>query len=189
MKLVKGDILEFKGAETYEAQEGARAIYKGHYTNAHGDEYITIEWIRDELSNEQQDGNYYEYMFKKVEEIFTQKEDRIFEENKKVMKIEFKEGVQRVIELLRQHDEDFKADMRQDIANIARAGEEDAIDEIEDIIESVRISTHYTNKAIEHLEKVTTLRGVFNALENTVFEEEEAPVLRAFFNVDGMDIA
>ena len=80
MKLVKGDILEFKGAKTYEAQKGAKAIYKEHFKGHSGEEYIRIEWIRDELSGEQQDGGYYESQFKKVKDISIKKKVRIFKE-------------------------------------------------------------------------------------------------------------
>lgn len=68
MVLKKGDILEFKGAENYYAEKGAKAIYIEHYQGFGDEEYIRVEWIRDELSNEQEDGGYYEYMFEKVEE-------------------------------------------------------------------------------------------------------------------------
>ena len=69
MKLVKGDILEFEGAKTYSAIKGAKAIFKGYSKGSSGEEYITIEWIRDGFSGKQEDGAYYEYMFKKVEEV------------------------------------------------------------------------------------------------------------------------
>ena len=69
MKLVKGDILEFKGAGIYAAVKGAKAIYQNHTKGSSGEEYINVEWIRDGFSGKQEDGAYYEYMFEKVEEV------------------------------------------------------------------------------------------------------------------------
>jgi hypothetical protein len=68
MKFKKGDILEFKGAEDYEAQEGATAVFQEYYIGVGDEEYIMVEWIRDELSGNQDNGGYYEYQFEKVEE-------------------------------------------------------------------------------------------------------------------------
>ena len=191
MKLVKGDILEFEGAKTYGAIKGARAIFKEYTKSYNGEELINVEWIRDGFSGDQNDGNYYEYMFKKVEEVSTQKEDRIFEENKKVMKIDFKESVQRVIDLLVDFNEDFEADMLHDIKYLAINAdreEDNMIEQIEEIIESIRTNKRYTEEAIERLGKARTLSNIFLALRNTGFEEDEASVLKAFLGVDSVTI-
>jgi len=68
MVLKKGDILKFMGGQSYDAEKGAKAIYIEHYQGFGDEEYIRVEWIRDELSNGQEDGGYYEYMFEKIEE-------------------------------------------------------------------------------------------------------------------------
>ena len=62
MNFKKGDILEFDGKGIFSAKKGAKAICKGYCKT-----FITVEWIRDELSNEQRDGGYYEYHFTKTE--------------------------------------------------------------------------------------------------------------------------
>lgn len=188
MKLVKGDILKFKGAETYAAAKGAKAIFKGYKKGHSGEEYINVEWIRDGFSGNQEDGAYYEYMFEKIEEVSPQKEDRIFEENKKVMKIDFKEGVQRVIELLEQFNIDFEKDMLRDIKVIADREEEDAFEDIEEIIDSIKINKRYVEEAIDKLKNADRLVEVLKAMRNTVFEEEEATVLKAFLGVDSVTI-
>jgi len=63
-----GDLLVFDGCGCFEAKEGATAICKGFKTSEWGDEFIIVEWIRNELSGEQQDGGYEEMQFKKVDE-------------------------------------------------------------------------------------------------------------------------
>jgi hypothetical protein len=73
MKFKEGDILEFKGAENYEAQEGATAVFQGYYIGAGDEEYVRVEWVRDDLSGSQDDGGYFEYQFEKVEEEVFQK--------------------------------------------------------------------------------------------------------------------
>ena len=188
MKLVKGDILEFDGNGPYAAVKGAKAIFKEYTKGYSGEEYVKVEWIRDGLSGNQEDGDYYESQFTKVEEVSTQKENRIFEENKKVMKIDFKKSVQRVVDLLEQHRVDFEKDMLQDIKIIASREEEDAIDEIGDIIESIQINKRYVEEAIDKLKNADRLVEVLKAMRNTVFEEDEATVLKAFFDVDSVTI-
>ena len=87
----------------------SKAIFKGIVEETEG-ELIKVEWIRDGLDNKQNNGGYFISDFVKVEEVSTQKEDRIFEEIKKekVMKFNFKEGKQRVIDMLENHIENFK---------------------------------------------------------------------------------
>jgi hypothetical protein len=68
MKFKEGDILEFDGIGYYLAKKGATAVCRGYEIDDEGEEFIQIEWIRNELSDEQSDGGYYESQFKKVEE-------------------------------------------------------------------------------------------------------------------------
>ena len=91
MKFKKGDILEFKGVETYAAKKGAKAICIGN------DDYLQVEWIRNGDDNDQGNGGYYTEWFIKVGEVSTQKEDRILKENKKVMKFDFEKGKEQLI--------------------------------------------------------------------------------------------
>lgn len=189
MKLKIGDILMFQGGKSYAAELGARAIYKGTKTE-HGEEYIQVEWIRDGKDHGQQDGGYDESQFTKVEEVSTQKEVRIFEEIKKekVMKVDFKAGTQRVIDMLVDFSEGFEKDMLQDIKIIVNREEEDAVDQIEEIIESIRTNKRYVEEAIDKLKHADRLVEVLKAMRNTVFEEEEATVLKVFFGVDSVTI-
>jgi len=68
MKFKEGDILEFDGIGYYLAKKGATAVCRGYEIDDEGEEFIQIEWNRNELSDEQSDGGYYESQFKKVEE-------------------------------------------------------------------------------------------------------------------------
>jgi len=90
MKFKEGDILEYDGKYGCAAKKGATAIFKESYTyNLGGDIHhqVIVEWIRDGLDNDQMDGSYNSKYFTKIGEVSQQKEDRIFEENKKDMKI------------------------------------------------------------------------------------------------------
>jgi hypothetical protein len=83
MKFKKGDILEFDGIGRYAAKKGATAICKGYEIDEDGESFIQVQWIRNELSEGQDDGGYYESQFTKVGEVSTQEEDRILDEIKK----------------------------------------------------------------------------------------------------------
>jgi hypothetical protein len=68
MKFKEGDILEFDGIGRWSAKKGATATCKGYEIDDEGEEFIIVEWIRNELSGTQNNGGYYESQFKKVEE-------------------------------------------------------------------------------------------------------------------------
>lgn len=184
MKFKEGDILEFIGVETYSAKKGARAICKGN------NGYLQVEWIRDGLDNDQANGGYHSDWFIKVGESETQKEDRIFEENKKekVMRFNFEEGKQRVIKMLEEHIVDFKTDMLQDIKGVLNEDREDAIDQIEDIIETIRINTEHCFKAIGKVKIAKSIAKVLDAMENTCYEEMEETVLNELFGLENITI-
>lgn len=189
MKLVEGDILEFDGKGPYAAVKGAKAIFKGYKKGHNGEEYIKVEWIRDGLSGNQEDGGYHESQFTKVEEVSTQKQVRIFEEiKKKVMNVNFKEGKERVIRRLVDFMEDFEKDMLQDIKIIINRDNEDATGDIEDIIECIRDHQNNTQLAIDKVTNANSLFEILKAMENTVFEEDEATILQAFLGVDSVTI-
>ena len=180
MKFKVGDILEFKGVPTYAAKKGATAICTGD------NGYAQIEWIRNELSGDQADGGYHPAWFIKIGEVSIQKEDRIFEENKKVMKYNFKEGKQRVIKMLEEHIFDFKTDMSQDIKTIINEGREDAIEQVEDIIESIRMNTNYCEIAINKVKQSSTVVEILDAMESTAYEEMEETVLTELFGLESV---
>jgi hypothetical protein len=66
MKFKEGDLLEFDGAGCVSAQPKATAICKGYKNGEDGEEYIVVEWIRNNLLGGQHDGCYYETSFKKI---------------------------------------------------------------------------------------------------------------------------
>jgi hypothetical protein len=182
MKFKKGDIVEFQGAATYAAKKGARAVC---VENEFGD-YLKVEWIRDGLDNGQKDGGYSEAWFTKVEEVSQQKEDRIFEEIKKekVMKFNFKEGKQRVIDMLEGHIEDFEFDMLQDIKMSIQDIDDDTVDQIEDIIKTIKTNTNHCMKAIEKVQNSSTVAEILLSMELTCYEGMEETVLAYLFGLE-----
>lgn len=68
MKFERGEVIELKGAETYNAKKGDKAICKGYFLY-NEEEFIDIEWVRDGDSDGQLNGGYYESMFIKSEEV------------------------------------------------------------------------------------------------------------------------
>lgn len=189
MKLVKGDILEFNGEYNYAAKKGARAIYMGHVQGYNGEEYITVEWIRNELSDDQQDGNYFESQFTKVEEVSTQKEVRIFEENKKKdMKFNFVEGKERVVAMINENLESLEDVLLHDIRIIAGEGGPSALEDIESLIESIRHNKNLCETAIKRVKAAGSIQGVLKAMEYTSFEDMEETVLGELFGLNSLTI-
>jgi hypothetical protein len=180
-----GDILEFvyTNKRMYSAQVGAKAIFKGIVEETEG-ELIKVEWIRDGLDNKQNNGGYFISDFVKVEEVSTQKEDRIFEENKKVMKFNFEEGKQRVIAMMLERADDFTHDMFQDIRSVINEDREETLDQIEEIIESIRYTKRNIENATERVKSAITIQEVLEAMNDTMFEDMEETVLGELFGVD-----
>jgi len=188
MKFKEGDILEFQGAATYAAKKGATAIVEEYYTGWNDEEWLKVKWIRDELSGDQEDGGYFENHFTKVEEVSTQKEDRIFEEIKKekVMKFNFKEGKQRVIDMLEEHIADFEFDMLQDVKMSIQDIDENTVDQIEDIIKTIKTNTNHCMKAIEKVQNSSTVAEILTSMESTCYEEMEETVLTELFGLSSI---
>jgi hypothetical protein len=186
MKFKEGDVLVFVNTDRrkYSAQAGAKAIFKGIVEET-DDELITVEWIRDGLDNKQDDGGYFVIDFKKVEEEVTQKEDRIFEENKKkVMKFNFEEGKQRVIAMMSERIDDFTHDMFQDIRSVINEDRDETLSQIEEIIESIRFTKRNIENATEQVKSATSIQEILEAMNDTMFEGMEETVLGELFNVD-----
>jgi ribosomal protein S8 len=182
------DVLEFEGGKTYAAQKGATGICKGHFIG-HGDvEYVDIEWIRDGLDNNQMNGGYLESQFTKVEEKVSQKEDRIFEEKKdmKNLKYNFEEGKQRVINMLNEHTDDFTHDMLQDIRMIINQDQDEKVEQIEDIIQTIRNNTHFVEEAIEKVNKSKTIIDILTSMKYSCYEEMEETVLNELFGLNSI---
>jgi hypothetical protein len=188
MKFKKGDIVEFEGAATYSAKKGATAIVEEYYTGWNDEEWLKVKWIRDELSGDQEDGGYFENHFTKVEEVSQQKEDRIFEEIKKekVMKFNFNEGKQRVIDMLEGHIEDFEFDMLQDVKISIQDIDENTVDQIEDIIKTIKTNTNNCMKAIEKVQNSSTVAEILTSMELTCYEGMEETVLAELFGLESI---
>ena len=167
--LKKGDILEFSGAKTYAAEKGAKAIFKG----SEGD-WIDVEWIRDELSGKQMDGCYSSSMFKKVEEVSEQKEDRILIENEKDMKFDFEKGKILLMEY-------FQSDLeRSEIYTLQIIKESNDLGDIEMEID---VFNHFKNgieRTITKINQSKTLSDIFKVLIDTDLEDDDETVLSFF---------
>lgn len=99
------------------------------------------------------------------------------------LRFNFTEGKQRVIKMLEEHINDFTHDMLQDIRMIVNEDRDETIDQIEDIIESIRMNTNYCEKAIEKVEQASTIAEVLKAMYMTVYEEMEVTVLNELFGL------
>jgi hypothetical protein len=173
MKFKEGDILEFDGKGAYAAKEGATAICRG-YNVIDSIEYIQVEWIRNELSKEQENGGYSESQFKKVETKIKEK----------AMEFNFEEGKQRIIKLLENHIEDFTHDMMQDIRGVINGDREEVLDQIEDIIKTIRTNNRLIELAIEKLQAASSVFEVLEAVEDTIFEDMEMEILTELFGLE-----
>lgn len=175
MKLKKGDILEFDPDRSiYSAQKGAKAIFQ-HYTKSRdGDDYVSVKWIRDELSGSQQDGEYFECMFIKAEEVSSQKEDRIFEENKKVMKFDFENGKKLLVDYFNYEIERAEQYSLEYIRGL------DDMDDIESEVKSFRYAKREHDERIENIERATTLVEILKCLIDTALEDDDETVLYFF---------
>jgi hypothetical protein len=168
MKFKKGDILEFKGVPTYAAKKGAKAICVSN-----GD-YVYVEWIRNGDDNDQGNGGYEESWFTKVEEVSTQKEDRILEENKKVMKFDLEKGKQGLVEYF---ETEFE---RASIYSLEYIKGFDDMDDVEREARSFRAFKEENNKVIGKIERASSLSSVFEALVDTILEDDDETILSFF---------
>jgi len=104
----------------------------------------------------------------------------------KNLKFNFEEGKTRVIVMLEEHIFDFKTDMSQDIKMIINEGKEDAIEQVEEIIESIRTNTNYCEAAIKKIKQASTVAEILKAMYMTAFEEMEETVLTELFGLEGI---
>jgi len=168
MKFEKGDILEFKGVETYAAKKGAKAICVGN------DDYLQVEWIRNGDDNDQINGGYHADWFTKVEEVSEQKEDRILKENKKVMKFDLEKGKQGLLEYFQG---DFDRAVEYSIEYIKSC---DSMDDIENEVASFHVFEKEHNKIKDRIERASTLSLIFSALDDTAMEDDDETILSFF---------
>ena len=175
MKLKKGDILEFDPDRSiYAAQKGAKAIFQRYEKSREGDDYVSVKWIRDELSGGQFDGEYLECQFIKVEEVFSQKEDRIFEENKKVMKFDFENGKKLLVEYFNCEIERVEQYSLEYIRGL------DDMDDIESEVDSFRYSKREHDERVRNIELSNTLSQVFKALIDSCLEDDDDTIMSFF---------
>jgi len=88
--------------------------------------------------------------------------------------------------MLEEHIFDFKTDMSQDIKTIINEGREDAIEQVEDIIESIRFNTNYCETAINKVKQASTVVEILDAMESTAYEEMEETVLTELFGLESV---
>jgi predicted DNA-binding antitoxin AbrB/MazE fold protein len=172
------DVVELKDNNAMGAKKGATA----KIIMVDGND-IGVIWL-DDLSFGQRNGLYNSERFTKIKEEASQKEDRIFEENKKVMKFNFEEGKQRVIAIMSERVDDFTHDMLQDIRSVINEDRDETLDQIEEIIESIRFTKREVESATELVKSATSIQRVLEAMEETMFEGMEETVLGELFNVD-----
>jgi predicted SnoaL-like aldol condensation-catalyzing enzyme len=177
MKLKKGDILRFMGDFRYSAKKGATSIYQGTtYIDQDGGELISVEWVRDGKDDGQKDGDYYLYMFEKVEDVSTQEEDRILDEIKKekVMKFDLEKGKEGLVEYFQG---DFDRATEYSLEYIKSC---DDMDLVELEVKSFRAFKEEHNKMIGRIEYATTLSQIFSALDDTALEDDDETILSFF---------
>jgi hypothetical protein len=168
MKFKKGDILEFIGVPTYAAKKGAKAICIS------SDDYLHVEWIRNGDDNDQGNGGYCSEWFIKVEDVSTQEEDRILEENKKVMKFDFEKGKQGLVEY-------FNGDLDRAIEySLEFIKSCSNMDDIANEVESFQSFKEEHYKMVGKIKRASTLALVFSALEDTSLEDDDETILSFF---------
>ena len=168
MKFKEGDILEFKGVKNYAAKKGAKAICVSN------DNYLYVEWIRNGDDNDQCNGGYHEEWFTKVEEVSTQEENRIFEENKKVMKFDFEKGKQQLLEWM---DNEFDCSYGYSLQYIKELS---TIADVQNEVESFRRFEESWVGKTAAVNRATTMREIFEALKDTAIEDDDNFIIELF---------
>ena len=102
------------------------------------------------------------------------------------MKFNFKEGKQRVIDMLENHIENFEFDMLQDIRIVINEDREEKVDTIEDIIKTIKTNTNHCMKAIEKVQNSSTVAEILTSMELTCYEEMEETVLTELFGLESI---
>lgn len=168
MAFKKGDILEFKGVQNYSALQGAKAICVGN------DDYLQVEWIRNGDDNDQCNGGYHSEWFTKVGEVSSQGENRIFEENKKVMKFDFERGKEQLLEWM---DNEFDCTYGTSLQHIKELS---TIADIQDEVESFRRFEESWVGKTAAVNRATTMREIFEVLKDTAIEDDDNFIIELF---------
>ena len=170
MKFKVGDVLEFRGIPTYAAKKGAKAVCIGN------DDYLQVEWIRNGDDNGQMNGGYHESWFLKVGEVSPQEEDRILSEIKKekVMKFDLEKGKEGLVEY-------FEAEFeRASIYSLEYIKDCDDMDDVESETRSFRAFKEENNRVIGKIKCASALSSVFEALVDTILEDDDETILSFF---------
>jgi hypothetical protein len=164
------DIVEFNNKfGTYAANDGARAIVTDF-----NEDYLSVKWIRNGEDNGQDDGEYFYNLFKKVEEVSTQKEDRILSENEKDMKFDFEKGKILLMEY-------FQSDIERGERYTLDAIKE--LDDIGDMKMEIDVFNHFKDgveRTIIKINQSKTLSDIFRVLSDTDLEDNDETVLSFF---------
>ena len=164
------DIVEFNNKfGTYAANDGARAIVTDF-----NEDYLSVKWIRNGEDNGQEDGEYFYNLFKKVEEVSTQKEDRILIENEKDMKFDFEKGKILLMEY-------FQSDLERGERYTLDAIKE--LDDIGDIKMEIDVFNHFKDgveRTIIKINQSKSLSDIFRVLSDTDLEDNDETVLSFF---------
>jgi hypothetical protein len=122
------------------------------------------------------------------EEHEKQNQVRILSEIKedKIMKVKFnfEEGKQRVIAMMSERVDNFTHDMLQDVRSVINEDRDETLDQIEEIIKSIRFTKRAVEVATERVKSAIYIQEVLEAMEDTMFEDMEETVLGELFNVD-----
>jgi hypothetical protein len=113
-------------------------------------------------------------MFKKVEEVSTQKEDRILIENEKDMKFEFEKGKILLMEYFQSELE------RGEIYTLEAIKGLDSLEDIESEMDSFRYFKSEIEHTVSKINRSKTLSDVFEALIDTDLEDDDETVLSFF---------
>jgi len=164
------DIVEFINEKgKYAAADGARAIVTDF-----NEDYLSVKWIRNGEDNGQNDGEYFRDLFKKVEEVSTQKEDRILIENEKDMKFDFEKGKILLMEY-------FQSDIERGERYTLDAIKE--LDDIGDMKMEIDVFNHFKDgveRTIIKINQSKTLSDIFRVLSDTDLEDNDETVLSFF---------
>jgi hypothetical protein len=164
------DIVEFNNKfGTYAANDGARAIVTDF-----NEDYLSVKWIRNGEDNGQEDGEYFYNLFKKVEEVSTQKEDRILIENEKDMKFDFEKGKILLMEY-------FQSDIERGERYTLDAIKE--LDDIGDMKMEIDVFNHFKDgveRTIIKINQSKSLSDIFRVLSDTDLEDDDETVLSFF---------
>jgi|LakMenEpi03Aug12_release.lakeMendotaPanAssembly.Ray.scaffolds.fasta_scaffold47178_10 hypothetical protein len=106
----------------------------------------------------------------------------------KNLRFNFEEGKQRVIVMLEEHIDSFTHDMLQDIGIVINRDKDETVDQIEDIIESIRLNSNACENAILKVKSATSIIEVIEAMDGTGFEGMEETVLNELFGLESVTI-